>query len=178
VRRIFERWHSNMATSWWWNATFYEQRQWMLNIFANTNMRGPNSYWMSGFVDIIYVAKCPLDKTMTFFCKSSSVCLSQRICDDSHIKVWMCVLEQLEQLRHVIMYLQFSMLTTRIYFPCLSACTSVPYGWNKGTWKEVIPSKVKNLIFRPKSWPRLNIEERIWPQKIWGQKCYQWKSFF
>jgi hypothetical protein len=28
------------------------------------------------------------------------------ICQMTHIKVWMCVLEQLEQLRHVIMYLQ------------------------------------------------------------------------
>jgi hypothetical protein len=36
----------------------------------------------------------------------------------------------------------------------------------------------KNLIFRPTSWPRLNIEERIWPQKTRGQKYYQWKSFF
>ena len=27
------------------------------------------SYWMSGFVDIIHVAKCPIDKTMTFFYK-------------------------------------------------------------------------------------------------------------
>jgi hypothetical protein len=45
----------------------------MLNILANTKMRGPNSYWMSGFVDIIYVAKCPIDKTMTwhFFVKLS-----------------------------------------------------------------------------------------------------------
>jgi hypothetical protein len=29
------------------------------------------SYWMSGFVDIIHVAKCPNDKTMTFFVKLS-----------------------------------------------------------------------------------------------------------
>ena len=29
------------------------------------------SYWMSGFVDIILVAKCPIDKTMTFFVKLS-----------------------------------------------------------------------------------------------------------
>jgi hypothetical protein len=28
------------------------------------------SYWMSGFVDIIHVAKYPIDKTMTFFCKA------------------------------------------------------------------------------------------------------------
>jgi hypothetical protein len=45
----------------------------MLNILANTKMRGPNSYWMSGFVDIIYVAKFPIDKTMTFFCKAQYV---------------------------------------------------------------------------------------------------------
>jgi hypothetical protein len=41
--------------------------------------------------------------------------------DDSQIKVWMCVLAQLEQLRHVIMYLQSSirstMLTTSNIFP-------------------------------------------------------------
>ena len=41
------------------------------------------------------------------------------------------------------------------------ACTSVSQGWNKGTRKEVNPSKVKNLTFRPNSWPQLNIEERI-----------------
>jgi hypothetical protein len=29
------------------------------------------SYWMSGFVDIIHVAKCPIDKTITFFVKLS-----------------------------------------------------------------------------------------------------------
>jgi hypothetical protein len=28
------------------------------------------SYWMSGFVDIIHVSKCPIDQTMTFFCKA------------------------------------------------------------------------------------------------------------
>jgi hypothetical protein len=31
------------------------------------------SYWMSGFIDIIHVAKCPIDKTMTFFCKAQFV---------------------------------------------------------------------------------------------------------
>jgi hypothetical protein len=31
------------------------------------------SYWMSGFVDIIHVSKCPIDKTMTFFCKAQYV---------------------------------------------------------------------------------------------------------
>jgi hypothetical protein len=31
------------------------------------------SYWMSGFVDIIHVAKCPIDRTMTFFCKAQYV---------------------------------------------------------------------------------------------------------
>jgi hypothetical protein len=49
------------------------------------------------------------------------------------------------------------------------ACVPVPVFPKDGTKehekKEVNPSKVKNLIFRPKSWPRLNIEERIWPQK-------------
>jgi hypothetical protein len=30
------------------------------------------SYW-SGFVDIIHVAKCPIDTTMTFFCKAQHV---------------------------------------------------------------------------------------------------------
>jgi hypothetical protein len=38
------------------------------------------------------------------------------------------------------------------------ACTSFPQGWNKGTQKEVNPSKVKNLTFRLKSWPWWNIE--------------------
>jgi hypothetical protein len=31
------------------------------------------SYWMSGFVDIIHVTKCPIDKIMTFFCKAQYV---------------------------------------------------------------------------------------------------------
>jgi hypothetical protein len=28
------------------------------------------SFRMSGFVDIIHVANCPIDRTMTFFCKA------------------------------------------------------------------------------------------------------------
>jgi hypothetical protein len=71
----------------------------MLNILANTKMRGPTAYWMSGFVDIIHVAKFPIDKIMTFFCKTQYVHHKGFVM--THIiKVWMCVLEQLEQLRY------------------------------------------------------------------------------
>ena len=45
------------------------------------------SYWMSGFVDTIYVAKCPLDSRFTFL--KGNVSPSQRIRDDPH-KVWVC----------------------------------------------------------------------------------------
>jgi hypothetical protein len=71
------------------------------------------SYWMSGFVDIIHVAKCHIDKTMTFFLKLSMSCITKS-CDDSHVKVWMCVLAQMEQLRHVIMHFQSSIRSTML----------------------------------------------------------------
>lgn len=46
------------------------------------------SYWMSGFVDTVYAAKFPSDRTLTFL--KGKVCPSQRLRDDPH-KVWVCV---------------------------------------------------------------------------------------
>ena len=115
---------------------------------------------MSGFVDVIHVAKCPIDKTMTFF--KCSVCPSQRIRYDSH-KVWICVKGKedcnivtswctctagtAEACNHVIAVLhKINHAYNKQYVS--PACTNVPQGWNKGTRKEVNPSKVKDLTFR------------------------------
>ncbi|XP_046864652.1 uncharacterized protein LOC124459175 [Xenia sp. Carnegie-2017] len=46
------------------------------------------SYWMRGFVDIVYVAKCPSDGKFTFL--KGNICPSQKLNDDPH-KVWVCV---------------------------------------------------------------------------------------
>ena len=46
------------------------------------------SYWMSGFVDTVYVAECPIDKDMVFL--KGKVSPSQRINDEWH-DVWICV---------------------------------------------------------------------------------------
>ena len=46
------------------------------------------SYWMSGFVDTVYVAECPTDATLTFL--KCNVCPSQRIRNDPR-KAWICV---------------------------------------------------------------------------------------
>ena len=45
------------------------------------------SYWMSGFVDAVCVAKCPVNSKFTFL--KRSVCPYQRIRDDPH-EVWIC----------------------------------------------------------------------------------------
>jgi len=45
------------------------------------------SYWMSGFVDTVYVAKCPVDNKYVFL--KGNVCPSQRLRDDPH-QVWVC----------------------------------------------------------------------------------------
>jgi hypothetical protein len=96
------------------------------------------SYWMSGFVDIIHVAKCPIDKMpnapLHFFVKLS-MSITKDLCD-SHIKVWMCVHEQLEQLRHVIMYLQSSMYKINYAYNkqyISPACVPVPVFPKDGT---------------------------------------------
>ena len=46
------------------------------------------SYWMSGFVDTVYLAKCPVNNELTFL--KGNVCPSQRIRDDPH-EVWICI---------------------------------------------------------------------------------------
>ena len=118
------------------------------------------SYWMSGFVDTVYLAKCPSDRTLTFL--KGKVCPSQRLRDDPH-KVWVCVKGK-EQSRivtswctciagtgevcnHVIALLyKVNYAYNKQYIS--PACTSIPQGWNKGTKKEVTPSKLENLSFR------------------------------
>lgn len=45
------------------------------------------SYWMSGFVDTVFVSKCPVDSKFTFL--KGNVCPSQRLRNDPH-QVWVC----------------------------------------------------------------------------------------
>lgn len=118
------------------------------------------SYWMSGFVDTVYAAKCPSDRTLTFL--KGKVCPSQRLRDDPH-KVWVCVKGKEdcrvvtswctciagtgEVCNHVIALLyKVNYAFKKQYIS--PACTSVPQGWNQGTRKEVTPSKLENLTFR------------------------------
>ena len=46
------------------------------------------SYWMSGFVDTVFVAKCPSNSKFTFL--KGNVSLSQSLRDNPH-QVWICV---------------------------------------------------------------------------------------
>ena len=46
------------------------------------------SYWMSGFVDTVYVAKCLLHSRSTYL--KGNVSSSQKLNEDSH-RVWVCV---------------------------------------------------------------------------------------
>ena len=46
------------------------------------------SYWMSGFVDTVYLAKCPVNSELTFL--KRNVCPSQRIRDNPH-EDWICI---------------------------------------------------------------------------------------
>ena len=119
------------------------------------------SYWMSGFVDAVFVAKCPVNSKFTFL--KSSVCPSQRIRDDPH-EVWICtegpkkdckILTSWctctagtgEACNHVIAVLyKVNYAFKKNYIS--PACTSVPQGWNKGTRRDVTPCKVNDLTFR------------------------------
>ena len=46
------------------------------------------SYWMSGFVDTVYLEKCPVNSALTFL--KVHVCPSQRIRDHPH-EIWICI---------------------------------------------------------------------------------------
>ena len=121
------------------------------------------SYWMSGFVNTVYFAKCPVDSNIIFL--QGNVCPSQRLNDDPH-QVWVCVEVEGkksncrvatswctctagtgEACNHVIAFLY------KVNYACNKdyispACTSIPQGWNKDTRKEVTPNKLKELNFR------------------------------
>ena len=119
------------------------------------------SYWMSGFVDIVYVAKCPSDGKFTFL--KGNICPSQKLNDDLH-KVWVCVegtgsdcrivtfwcsctAGTAEACNHVIALLYKVNYAFNKHF-ISPACTSVPQGWNKGTRREVAPTQLQNMTFR------------------------------
>ena len=118
------------------------------------------SYWMSGFVDTVYVAECPIDKDMVFL--KGKVSPSQRINDEWH-DVWICVNRKenckivtswctcitgtAEACSHVIAVLyKVNYAYNKQYVS--PACTSIPQGWNHGTKREVKPSKLADLTFR------------------------------
>ena len=119
------------------------------------------SYWMSGFVDTVFVAKCPSDSKFTFL--KGNVSPSQRLRDDPH-QVWICVEGEKTDCRVVTSWCTCTAgtgeacnhviaLLYKVNYACNKeyispACTSIPQGWNKGTKKEVTPNKLKNLTFR------------------------------
>lgn len=103
---------------------------------------------MSGFVDTVYAARCPSDRTITFL--KGKVCPSQRLQDDPY-KVWVCVKDKAdcrvvtsqctciagtdEVCNHVIALLYKVNRTTYAFNKHLyisSACTSVPHQGIKG----------------------------------------------
>ena len=116
---------------------------------------------MSGFVDTVYLAKCPVNSELTFL--KGNVCPSQRIRDDPH-EVWICIegpktdcgivtswctciAGSGEACNHVIALLyKVNYAFKKNYIS--PACTSVPQGWNKGTKREVEPSAIGDLTFR------------------------------
>ena len=126
------------------------------------------SYWMSGFVDTVFVAKCPSDSKFTFL--KCNVSPSQRLRDDSH-QVWICVEGEKTDCRvvtswctctagtgeacnHVIALLykvnHVIALLYKVNYACNKdyispACTSIPQGWNK-TMKTYQIAGVKPLI--------------------------------
>ena len=119
------------------------------------------SYWMSGFVHTVYLAKCSVNSELTFL--KGNVCPSQRIRDDPH-EVWICIegpktdcrivtswctciAGSGEACNHVIALLyKVNYAFKKNYIS--PACTSVPQGWNKGTKREVEPSAIGDLTFR------------------------------
>ena len=101
------------------------------------------SYWMSGFVDTAYVAKCPLDRRFTYL--KGNVSPSQKLNEDPH-RVWVCVEGKGKDCRIVtsrctctagtaeacnlviaILYKINYAFNKDFVSP---ACTSIPQGWN------------------------------------------------
>ena len=118
------------------------------------------SYWMSGFVDTVFVSKCPVDSKFIFL--KGIVCPSQRLRDDPH-QVWVCTEGAKHDCRIVTSWCTCTAgtdevcnhviaLLYKISYACKKryvspACTSVPQRWNIATKKEVAASQLKNLTF-------------------------------
>ncbi len=116
---------------------------------------------MSGFVDTVYVAKCPSDGKITFL--KGNVSPSQKLNDDPH-KVWICIERTGKDCRIVTSWCMCTAGTAEACNHVIAllykvnyafnkdfispACTSIPQGWNKGTKREVTPTQLQNLTFR------------------------------
>ena len=59
----------------------------MWTILGSIKDQEAYSYWMSGFVDTVSLAKCPVNSELTFL--KGKVCPSHRIRDDLN-EVWIC----------------------------------------------------------------------------------------
>lgn len=115
------------------------------------------SYWLSGFVDTVYHA---VHNNFVFL--GGNVSPSQRLNEDPH-KVWICtegpndkpkiltswctcIAGTGEACNHVIALLyKLNYALKKDYIS--PACTSIPQGWNRGTKKEVTPSRIRDLNF-------------------------------
>ncbi len=116
---------------------------------------------MSGFVDTVYVAKCPSDGKITFL--KGNVSPFQKLNDDPH-KVWICIERTGKDSRIVMSWCTCTAGTAEACNHVIAllykvnyafnkdfispACTSIPQGWNKGTKREVTPTQLRNLTFR------------------------------
>lgn len=118
------------------------------------------SYWKSGFVDTVYVSRCPTNEKHYFL--KSHVCPSQRLRNDAYrvtifvegkkdpkiLSSWCtCTAGAGEVCNHVIAVLyKVNYAHQNGYIS--PACTSMPQGWNIGTKKEVEPCKISDLTPR------------------------------
>ena len=118
------------------------------------------SYWMSGFVDTVYFAKCPSDGKFTFL--KGNVSPTQKLHDDPPHKVWVCIKGTEKDCRIVTSWCTCTAGTAEVRNHVIAlpykvnyafnkdfispACTSIPQGWNKGTRREVTPTQLKNLL--------------------------------
>jgi len=118
------------------------------------------SYWKSGFVDAVYVSKCPKNDKHYFL--KGHVCPSQRLRNDDYrviifvegkkdpkiLSSWCtCTAGAGEVCNHVIAVLyKVNYAHQNNYIS--PACTSMPQGWNIGTKKEVEPCKISDLTLR------------------------------
>ena len=86
------------------------------------------SYWMSGFVDTVFVAKCPSDSKFTFL--KGNVSPSQRLRDDPH-QVWICVEGERTDCRVVTSWCTCSAGTGEAYNHVIDLLYKVNYACNK-----------------------------------------------